>query len=134
MWYALIFDKAAPEEISDHENEAAIRAYEEDLVKRQEQELAAHRERNETIKEVTDFLGAGVSDPESSNVDYATNLSGPAININPLALALLPVQQTLGEICRVVRIIRSLLMWDECYVAFIIWNVCAVTGVLFLFV
>jgi hypothetical protein len=133
MWYAILSGKISPVYISEHENEAAIRAYQEEMNRRFEQEKEQLKERQEAAKALSEFLAGGTTQPEDVSGDLETKLPGNR-TINPMAIALLPVQQALGQVCSVVRIIRSVLMWDESYLAFIIWNSCLLVGFIFLFV
>lgn len=137
MWYALLFDRVPPEDISAHENEAAVRAYEAEAQRRQDHEEAILRQRQEQMKAISEFLSGGATQPDeiASNNDE-TNLGGSVItsSINPMALALLPIQKLLGQACRVVRVLRSIVMWDESYIAFSIVNGCIVLGIALLWV
>jgi hypothetical protein len=133
MWYALIFDKVSPEDIADHENEAAVRRYEEEAQRRQENEEAMLKQRQEQAKVVAEFMQGGSTHPEDVSDDHETKLGGGP-TINPMAMALLPIQRILGQTCRVVRIVRSIVMWDESYIAFLLVNVCVVAGIACLWV
>jgi hypothetical protein len=134
MWYALLFDKVSPEDICDHENEAAVRDYEMETQRRQDQEEAHLRHRQEQMKAVSEFLSGGDTQPDDvvSN-DHETKLGGNSL-INPMAVALFPIQEILGRACRIVRILRSIIMWDESYIAFSIVNACIVLGIAMLWV
>lgn len=131
IWYALIFDKIPPEDIADHENEAAARNYEETAQRRQEEEERIVKQRQEKAEAVEAFLQGGSTQPEEG--DHETKLGGLP-TVNPLAAYLLPVQQFLGKACRRVRIVQSVVMWDECYIAFLIFNICLALGIAFLWV
>jgi hypothetical protein len=132
MWYAVLSGKTMPVEISEHENEAAIRAYEEKIEQHFEMEREKLLERQEAAKALSDFLQGGTTQPEAITDENETKTGHRSIN--PLAIVLLPIQQILGQVCRVVRIIRSVLTWDESHTAFILWNVCIALGVACLWV
>lgn len=134
MWYAILSGKISSVDIADHENEAAVRAYEEEIERRMKEEQELLKERQEAVKAVTDLFYGGSTQPEDEVVDDMATKLRTRPTINPLAIALFPIQQILGQICKVVRIIRSVVMWDESYLAFIIWNACFFVGVVFLFV
>jgi len=123
MWYTLLLNKDIPDDIAEFENEGAIREYEAEIERHYEQEKALAKETAERAEAVGDFLKGGSSNPEDVQEDLSTKVDGGP-SINPLAAALLPIQQALGEVCKVVRIARSLLMWDESHLAFIIANAC----------
>jgi hypothetical protein len=133
MWYAFLVGKVPPVNIADHENEAAIRAYEEEMERRFAEEREQLKERQEAAKALAEFLEGGSTQPEDVNDEMETKISHRP-NLNPMAIALFPIQQALGQVCKVVRIVRSVVMWDESYLAFIIWNVCFLLGIAFLFV
>jgi hypothetical protein len=55
-------------------------------------------------------------------------------SVNPLATSLLPIQQMLGQIASYIRILRSIVSWDERINAFLILNSSIAIGVIFLFI
>jgi hypothetical protein len=133
-WRAVLLNQPIPQDIADHENEAAIRAYEENLASQYEQEKADAKARKEAADAIADFLASGSTQPEEVDDNQATKLTAGRPSINPLAKALLPIQKALGQACRILWIIRSVIMWDECYLAFTIWNTCLLCGIAFLWI
>jgi hypothetical protein len=58
-----------------------------------------------------------------------------SLQLNPLKLILLPIQQILGLVCKTIYIARSFLLWDDHSVyAFVITNACLAAGVGMLFI
>ncbi|KAG7337322.1 C2 domain containing protein [Nitzschia inconspicua] len=133
MWNAFLTGKVSPVDIAEYENEAAIRAYEEEMERRMEEEQQKQKDRQAAAKALSEFLDSDSTPPEDVDAELETKLPARH-NINPLAVYILPIQQILGQICKAVRIVRSVLMWDESYLAFIIWNACFLVGLIFLFV
>ena len=133
-WRAVLLNRSIPQDISDHENEAAIRAYEENLRRQYEQEKADAKERKEAADAIAEFVSSGSTQPEEVDSNQATKLTVGRPTINPLAKALFPIQKVLGQVCRILWIVRSVIMWDECYLAFAIWNGCLLLGVAFLWI
>jgi hypothetical protein len=130
MWYAVINDKAPGYQIADHENEAAVRRHQAAIKKRKEKEAEAAKEASKqqaklmAMEEVVDDV----------NEDLQTKVGGLGISFNLLAKVLLPLQHKLGLVCRVLRIISSVLSWNDSFVAFIIVNACLAVGIVFLFI
>ncbi len=131
MWNALVFgDMVRPAIISEHENESAVRRYKQDLLKRQEDEREASERAQARAEEIANLTsGEG---RENSDEMMETKLG--KVSINPLAPLLLRVQDILGLVCKSLRIIRSIVMWDECYIAFALANVCLALSLIVLFI
>lgn len=133
LWYAVLANQVPPVVIDSHENEGAIRSYEAEQKRRQEREVARAKE----IRERAERIDALFSDERNSAAeafsdDNATKLGAYRTGLNPLAKALLPIQQTLGDVCKTLRIISSIVLWDESIYAFLIVTGCLVMGLIFL--
>jgi hypothetical protein len=134
MWHALLANKAPPIEIADHENEAAIRAFEQNKKLRSEEKAQKAKEALENANRLNDFLMEETSGSEEAfDQDHGTKLGfGPTIN--PLAKALLPIQTILGHVCKALRIVSSIVVWDESIYSFIIVNSCLALGIALIWV
>lgn len=128
MWQALLFGNMVPPAcIADHENEGAVRRYEQSLLKKQEKERAAAERAQARAEEIAN-LGEGM---DISDEKMETKVG--KISLNPLAPLLLQVQDILGLICKCLRITKSIIMWEECYFAFALANTCLALSLVFLF-
>lgn len=130
MWYAVLNDKAPGYEIADHENEAAIRRHEAAIKERQEKEVKAVKE---AAKRQQKLMAMDEEIDDDVNEDLQTKVGGPGM-FNLLAKVLLPLQHKLGLVCRVLRIISSVVTWNDSFMAFLIVNACLAVGIVFLFI
>ena len=139
MYLSAIYGKAFPESIAEYENEAAVRAYDEELKRRYEEEQELLKQRQETARQLTELYGRGATEPEDLSAERFTKKDVNIVNdmlysVNPLAASLLPIQQMLGQIASYIRILRSIVSWDERINAFLILNSSIAVGVIFLFI
>eukprot|EP00536_Pseudo-nitzschia_multiseries_P010292 jgi/Psemu1/319826/estExt_fgenesh1_pm.C_3080005 len=139
MWSSAIKQKSVPAAISAFENEAAVVRYDEEMKRRFEEEQEILKRRQETAQQLSEFYGAGSTEPEDLSAESETKRVGSIIMdkinaVNPLATSLLPIQQMLGNTASFIRILRSLVSWDESIYAFLILNVSLVLGITFLFI
>ena len=98
--------------ISDAEEEAE-KAYKESLKRQEEYE----REMEEIGDETTDI-----------------STKGGGVSIDPFKPILFPVQQNLAIVCRYVRHVKHILMWEEFYIAFWVTAGCLLLSLIFFFV
>jgi hypothetical protein len=131
MWYAVVAGKPPPVEIADHENEAAIRRYEATIQERKEKEKAAAQEAKETAEKLLQLAAAN---EEAGATEAIETKVGGAITLNPLATTLLPYQTKLGLVCKSLRIVSSMVLWDESIYAFLITNACLALGIALIWV
>jgi hypothetical protein len=68
-----------------------------------------------------------------ADADISTKVGG-GISFDPIKAALFPVQQLVGVICRKLRFVRNIIIWEECYFSFWIANGCMILAVASLFV
>ena len=129
MWYALIFDIASPETISDYENEAAIERYKNERSRRQRDEEMHARTRREAVQQITELMYWDSTTPlapddtaSMSKIDELGSRLRTGPTINPVNRVLVQVQQVLRRICRFIRVVKSIILWDESYIAFSIVN------------
>jgi hypothetical protein len=130
MWHAVLLDKAPGYEIADHENEAAIRRHQAAIEERKEKEVKSAKEASmlqEKLMAMDEEVDGDVDE------DLQTKFGGPG-TFNLLAKVLLPLQHNLGLVCRVLRIISSVMTWNESFMAFNIVNACLAAGIVFLFI
>jgi hypothetical protein len=69
---------------------------------------AAKLEEQERLREMEE-IGA--------EVDIATKVNG-GISIDPVRAALYPIQLMLGMVCRTVRLVKNIFIWQEAYISF----------------
>ena len=133
MWYALISDLALPETISDYENEAAIKRYEKELKRRQEDEEFHAKTRREVAQQIAEMMYSVSTTPlapDDTSIEEHGSRLRTAPTINPVNRILVQVQQVLRRICRTIRAIKSIILWDESYIAFFIVNASICFGIL----
>jgi hypothetical protein len=73
-----------------------------------------------------------LADEQTSENGIETTTGGFQLNV--LKPILLPIQKILGQICRILRVARSIVTWDESFYAFAIVNISLVAGTVLLFV
>jgi hypothetical protein len=137
MWYAALVNKAPAVPIADHENEAAIRLYEERRRQGEEKSRAKFLAAKDSAGKLGGFLSeetdAAAAEDAAASEDIATK-AGSRPTLNPLAPVLLPIQILLGGVCKSLRIVKSICNWNESIYAFIIVNVCLILGILLIWV
>lgn len=134
LWHALLTNKAPPVNIDPQENEGAVRAYEKATKERKECEMRRAEEAAARAEKIDAFFSEErQSAQEAFQEDAATRLVHRP-TINPLAKYLLPIQQYLGVTCKTLRVISSVVMWDESLYAFAITNACLLGGILLLWI
>jgi hypothetical protein len=94
---ALAFEERVRKRIEDAENAAAKAAAE-----AEEEQAQAEKDQKEIGEAVTDISAK----------------RGGGISIDPFKRILEPIQRYLQLACKIVRYIRNILIWDECYLAF----------------
>mmetsp|Transcript_14702 Transcript_14702/g.30086 ORF Transcript_14702/g.30086 Transcript_14702/m.30086 type:complete len:637 (-) Transcript_14702:35-1945(-) len=139
MWSSALYSKSFPSTIYQFENEAAVVKYEQETKLRYEEEQEILKQRRETDKQLSELYGEGATEPEDLSTGIVTKKSVNIIidkinSVNPLATMLLPIQQMLGNTASMIRILRSVISWDESIYAFLILNFSIVFGIIFLFI
>eukprot|EP00934_Nitzschia_sp_Nitz4_P005692 Nitzschia sp. Nitz4//scaffold348_size17284//6198//9518//NITZ4_008842-RA/size17284-processed-gene-0.10-mRNA-1//-1//CDS//3329548688//5682//frame0 len=134
LWYAVLADKAPPAIIDSHENEAIIKKYNDEIERRRQ----LHIKKVEAARKNSEKLSTYLSDEKTSaaegfDEDDSTKLGG-GVQLNPLAIVLLPIQKILGMVCKSLRIASSIVLWNESIYAFIIVNSCLVLGIALIWV
>lgn len=135
LWQAIWANQVPAGVIRAHQNEEAIQKYEAEMKRCQEKEVARAQQARETAERIDAlFSDERNSAAEAFHEDDFTKLGANRLTLNPLAKALLPIQQTLGEVCKALRIISSVILWDESIYAFLIVTCCLILGFLFLWI
>lgn len=132
----LIFDKSlTSHSIAQHENEKEAKAFEEkwkariakaneDAAKRQKKMLEDQQELEQQMAEIGET---------TADTDISTKTDG-GMSMDPFKPILYPIQQYLCMTCEWVRFIRNIIIWEECYITFLIVAGSLSIGVVFLFV
>jgi hypothetical protein len=97
----------------------------EEWVRRIEEYVEAQKLEEERLQELEEIGDA--------DADISTKVGG-GISFDPIKAALFPVQQLVGVICRKLRFVRNIIIWEECYFSFWIANGCMILAVASLFV
>jgi hypothetical protein len=137
MWTALLMGRTTRKQVMvvDDELKPLITAYEAAGEDR--------RKEKQESKKNTKKQGSMMDAYFAQEVEEATAMEGDLDNIetntgrmqlNPLKPILLPIQQILGQVCVSLRVVRSLVTWDESIYAFLLTNACLVGGVALIFV
>eukprot|EP00529_Nitzschia_sp_RCC80_P008506 CAMPEP_0113512820 /NCGR_PEP_ID=MMETSP0014_2-20120614/39536_1 /TAXON_ID=2857 /ORGANISM="Nitzschia sp." /LENGTH=1224 /DNA_ID=CAMNT_0000409189 /DNA_START=63 /DNA_END=3733 /DNA_ORIENTATION=+ /assembly_acc=CAM_ASM_000159 len=66
--------------------------------------------------------------------DIGTKTGGGGLGIDPVRAALYPIQLMLGMLCRVIRFIKNIIIWQESFFSFWITTGCIIMSVVCLFV
>jgi hypothetical protein len=130
----LVANSAAVKTILPFENEGAIQQYlveKEEIEKRREEAKKKKEDEQRLHDEVTGQLAAL---DEGGDVHMGSSGGGFGVSVNPLKPILFPMQQNLELTCRIVRIVRSFVTWEESFNAFWIVIICMLGGLLLLFV
>jgi len=135
MWYAVLANSSPSIEIADNENEAAIRRYEEAKAAEAKAQVDKTLEMKKQNEELGNYMADEAAESlEDSTAYQATSVGGGGLQINPLKPILLPIQRILGQVCIGLRIVSSIVSWDESQYAFIITNACIVGGLILMFI
>lgn len=134
MWLALITGRpwGKPIVSNDAELEPLIKEYAEE----QEARRKSKEEKKEKSKTHLSLMDAYFAQEEKEAVDNGAEeietKTGGA-QLNPLKPILLPIQKILGMACRALRIVKSIVLWDESIYAFMITNAALFIGVVLIF-
>ena len=128
----LVTNSSPVEVIQPNENKEAIEQFVAEKAKLEiEQEEAKKKKAEEDLlhQEVKEEL-----DDDEGEVQMGPSGLGPSVQLNPLKPILFPMQQNLEMACRIVRIVRSYITWEESINAFWIVILAMLGGLLLLFV
>eukprot|EP00545_Synedropsis_sp_CCMP1620_P005388 CAMPEP_0119030946 /NCGR_PEP_ID=MMETSP1176-20130426/41285_1 /TAXON_ID=265551 /ORGANISM="Synedropsis recta cf, Strain CCMP1620" /LENGTH=473 /DNA_ID=CAMNT_0006987327 /DNA_START=105 /DNA_END=1526 /DNA_ORIENTATION=+ len=104
----------------------------------EEQETTENAEKKDNSNTQMSLMDAYFAQEEQETTENAgdedieTNTGG--MQINPLKPILLPIQKVLGLACQALRIVKSVVVWDESIYAFLITNACLFAGAVLIFV
>ena len=93
--------------IEEHENRWKTRR--KDAEKKAAQKALEYAKQQEEYLEQMDAVGG--------NTDITTKM-GWGFSIDPTKRWLLPIHEWLGIICETVRVIKNIIVWEECYITF----------------
>lgn len=116
--WTLIFGQSyrGPEAIDAFENHKESEKYMEEWQKRiKESEEAAARAYEENLKAQQEYEKE-MDEIADTTTDISTKRGG--ISIDPFKPILYPVQQNLAMVCRYVRHAQHIISWEECYLSF----------------
>lgn len=108
---------AGPDDIKENQNLEEALAHEERVRKRIEDAenaaakavVEAEEERVQALKDQKEIGDFGTD---------ITTKTGGKISIDPFKIVMEPIQGYLHLVCKIVRYVRNILVWDECYLAF----------------
>ena len=135
LWFAFLTGRTWRKDIVPHDKELQplIHQYLTSLEDRRNEK----EEKQENRKKQTSLMDAYFAQEEAEadkqdgeeGVETSTGGFQPSV-LKPI---LLPIQKVLGQVCGTLRIVRSVVMWDESLYAFWIVNVCLFAGLVLLF-
>lgn len=125
---ALIFGRKATATIKRNENLPEAKAYEAELVAAEERLIKERELEAKEEQELQAQYGAEIEDAQAADVDISSSGGGFGVSINPLKPILHPIQLILGEVVVYLRIISSIVAWEESYFAFWISLSCFVAS------
>lgn len=130
IFRAFVLHLYPPKAIHPDENIEAIKEYDENLERKLE------RKKKEQERKEKEAEEAAAEEEEVEEVDESKILSTPqkGFSVNPLKPILFPIQQNLGQLCVGLRIVKSVVTWEESYQAFWIVSACVFLGIPLLFV
>jgi hypothetical protein len=123
-----------PGKIAAHENEE--QAMEEER-RQQERIEKARKQAEEYLKAQNEMLAehesmmAQVGD-QTADTDISSKKG--KVSVDPLKFILYPIQQVLATVCGALRTVKSILLWDEPYISYIITLAAFAIGIVFLIV
>ena len=122
---------APPDSIAAYENYDEAQAFLEKWKNRiTESEKAAARAYEESIK-LQEEAERDAEVMAEATTDISTKRGG--VSIDPFKPILFPVQQNLATLCRYLRHLKYVVLWEECYITFWVVTGCIVLGTMFLF-
>jgi hypothetical protein len=107
------------------EMEKWVRRIEESEKRAEREYLEAEKLEEERLKEIEEI--------GDTDADISTKVGG-GITLDPIKAALFPVQQLVGVVCRKLRFVKNIIIWEESYFSFWIANGCMILAVASLFV
>lgn len=118
---ALVYgDSFPPANITPGENDKAIVAWEEYWMKKAADAQKAAEEAAQEAADEEEENEAAAGDLGDGDNDLSTKANGKLIpiSVDPLKPYMEPFQAYLAIACRLVRYVRNIVMWEECYLAF----------------
>mmetsp|Transcript_26255 Transcript_26255/g.56904 ORF Transcript_26255/g.56904 Transcript_26255/m.56904 type:complete len:975 (-) Transcript_26255:79-3003(-) len=134
-----------PPSIEPHQDEEEALKYEEMWNKRiADAEEAAAKRNEEFQKQQAEYeqhvseVGDATAETDISSKNHGRIPGHSAVkmvtNLNPMKMILYPIQIYLGIACDWLRFVKNVVIWEECYVSFIVTTTSLVLGFVFLFV
>lgn len=129
-----VANSSSPLTIEPNQNLEEVQEY---VAKKEEAEKRLKEEAEKRAKQEEksrDAVGHLESAQDGAEVDMRTQTGGLGVSVNPLKPILYPMQINLQLACRVVRICRSFVVWEESYYCFWIVIGSIVGGLVLLFI
>lgn len=105
-----------PHSIKPYENHEKAQAFLEDWKKRlADSEAAAAKSIKEAEKRQQEYERE-LAEIGEEHVDISTK--GSSLSVDPFKPILFPLQQTLAIVCRYIRHVKFIILWEECYISF----------------
>lgn len=118
MIYSLILGKYAnAQTIKPEENLCAIKEHDSRWKKRlKDAEEKAAQRALQYAQEQEEYLKQMEEIGDERDTDISTKLGG--FSVDPTKRWLLPIQEWLGIICEAIRVLKNVIIWEECYITF----------------
>ena len=129
-------DSFPPAQIAPYQDQKAILAHEEEWQKKVDRELKASEEAKKLAAEDADEAERVAEIIGDADNDISTKKKGGAfpVSVDILKPYLEPIQAYLAVACRLLRYVRNIFLWEECYLSFWVTLGCLVLSLLSLFV
>lgn len=132
LFQILALSKSFAAEIAANDNLSAIEAREAELEERKRKAAEKAQKDKQRKKDEGDLLKQEQLAANATEVEITT-VQKAGIALNPLGF-LFPVQKQVGDVVTILRIIRSIVLWQENYVAFWVVTVCLAGSMILFFV
>jgi hypothetical protein len=130
LWQVLLFNRSFIDTIDPNEQKEEVEKFLADeaalAAERKEEAKKAQEKAEKEAAELEQELAQEAKENEA----LETEKRGWGVSVQPLKPFLYPLQQHLGLAVVVVRVVRSIVTWEESHVAFWLTNACLASGLL----
>lgn len=137
LWFAILTGKTWSSEIVPNNDELQPLIIDDKTAQEegQKEKESKSKRRAKQMNQTDAYLAQEEEElVDEQNREDGIETTTEGFQLNVLKPILLPIQKVLGQICRTLRIGRSIVTWDESFYAFAIVNVSLVAGTALLFV
>ena len=130
-----LLNSIPPEKIPPNFQIEAVKEYEENETLAKEKSKLRKEQEEKLEKELLAEMHGGADQEEVDIASPDTNLIPlPGVSVNPLKPILYPIQKELLKVVTYVRIVKTIVLWEETYYSFWLVTFAFVASALFLFI